>query len=39
MSFPTAVNDQLTDAVTQSNAKVLGQAPALALGTVYQTIA
>ncbi|MCO2331148.1 R body protein RebB-like protein, partial [Pseudomonas aeruginosa] len=37
MSFPTAVNDQITDAVTQSNVKVVGEAPAMALGTIYQT--
>ena len=34
MSFPTAVNDQITDAVTQSNVKVVGEAPAMALGTI-----
>ncbi|KAJ12889.1 RebB family R body protein [Pseudomonas aeruginosa] len=38
MSFPTAVNDQITDAVTQSNVKVVGEAP-VALGTIYQTMA
>ena len=27
MSFPTAVNNQITDAVTQSNVKVIGEAP------------
>lgn len=37
MAFPTAVNDQITDAVTQSNIKVLGDAPAMALGSLYQT--
>lgn len=39
MAFPTAVNDQVTDAVTQANVKVLGDAPAMAMGTLYQTIA
>jgi hypothetical protein len=39
MAFPTAVNDQVTDAVTQSNVKVIGEAPAMAMGTVYQTMA
>ncbi len=29
MSFPTAVNNQITDAVTQSNVKVIGEAPAM----------
>ncbi|NWA29571.1 RebB family R body protein [Pseudomonas gingeri] len=33
------VNDQITDAVTQSNVKVLGEAPAEALGSIYQTMA
>ena len=27
MAFPTAVNDQITDSVTQANVKVLGDAP------------
>ncbi len=39
MAFPTSVNDQITDAVTQANVKVLGDAPAQALGTLYQSIA
>ncbi len=39
MADPTAVNDQITDSVTQSNVKVLGDAPALALGHIYQTMA
>jgi hypothetical protein len=36
MAFPTAVNDQITDSVTQANVKVLGDAPAIALGNLYQ---
>lgn len=32
------VNPQITDAVTQTNVKVLGEAPAMALGSLYQTI-
>jgi ethanolamine utilization microcompartment shell protein EutL len=36
MSFPTAVNDQITDAVTQSNVKVLADSPANALSNLYQ---
>ncbi len=36
MAFPTAVNSQITDAVTQVNVKVLGEAPAMALGNLYQ---
>ncbi|KQT25969.1 hypothetical protein ASG22_04555 [Chryseobacterium sp. Leaf405] len=38
-AFPTSVNDQITDAVTQSNVKVVAEAPAMALGNVYQTAA
>ena len=33
------VNQQVTDAVTQTNVKVLGEAPAQAMGTLYQIIA
>ena len=39
MAFPTAVNDQITDSVTQSNVKVVGDAPAMALGSFYQATA
>jgi hypothetical protein len=39
MAFPTAVNDQITDAVTQANTHVLGDAPAVALGNLYQATA
>ncbi|HHW1952131.1 TPA: RebB family R body protein [Pseudomonas aeruginosa] len=39
MSFPTAVNNQITDAVTQSNVKVIGEAPTMALGSIFQTMA
>jgi hypothetical protein len=35
MAYPTAVNSQITDAVTQANVKVLGDAPAMALGNLY----
>ena len=42
MADPTApsppVNPQITDAITQTNVKVLGEAPAMALGSLYQTI-
>lgn len=37
MATPTAVNGQITDAVTQANVKVLADAPAMAMGSVYQT--
>ncbi|WP_394674572.1 RebB family R body protein [uncultured Chryseobacterium sp.] len=33
------VNQQITDAVTQTNVKVVAEAPAMALGNVYQTAA
>jgi Killing trait len=33
------VNSQITDAVTQSNVKVVGEAPAMAMGTLYQSMA
>ncbi|WP_144633800.1 RebB family R body protein [Bordetella genomosp. 13] len=39
MAFPTAVNDQITDSVTQANTKVLGDAPAMAMGNLYQATA
>ena len=39
MAYPTPVNDQITDAVTQSNVKVLADAPAMAMGTIYQSLA
>ncbi|MBI9076650.1 MAG: RebB family R body protein [Desulfatibacillum sp.] len=39
MAFPTSVNNQITDAVTQVNVKVLGDAPAVAMGNLYQATA
>lgn len=39
MAFPTAVNSQITDSVTQANVKVLGDAPAMAMGSLYQATA
>ncbi|MCC4598062.1 RebB family R body protein [Xanthomonas campestris pv. phormiicola] len=39
MAFPTAVNDQITDAVTQSTVKIIGEAPAFAMGSIYQSMA
>lgn len=36
MAFPTSVNDQITDSVTQANVKVLADAPAVAMGSLYQ---
>jgi hypothetical protein len=39
MAFPTAVNNQITDSVTQANVEVLGSAPAMAMGNLYQATA
>lgn len=39
MAFPTAVNNQITDSVTQANVKVLGDAPAIAMANLYQATA
>jgi hypothetical protein len=39
MAFPTAVNDQITDSVTQANVQTLGVAPAMALSNLYQATA
>lgn len=35
MAFPTALNSQITDSVTQANVKVLGDAPATAMGNFF----
>jgi Killing trait len=35
MAFPTSVNDQITDSITQANTKVLGDAPAIAMGNLF----
>ena len=35
-SFPTSVNSQITDSVTQVNTKVLGDEPAIATGNLMQ---
>jgi len=39
MAFPTAVNSQITDAVSQSNVQVVADAPAMAMGSLYQSMA
>ena len=39
MAFPTSVNDQITDSVTQADVTVLGHAPVIAMGNVYQAAA
>ena len=37
-STSATLNPQVTDAVTQTNVKVLAEAPAMAMGSLYQTI-
>ena len=39
MASTDQVSPQITDAVTQSNVKVVGESPAIALSNVYQTAA
>lgn len=39
MADSTPVNSQITDAVTQANVKVLGEAPAQSMALIYQTMA
>lgn len=39
MTDSTTVNEQITDSVTQANVKVLGNAPAVAMGNLYQATA
>lgn len=39
MADPTLVNGQVTDSVTQTNVKILADAPGQALGTLYQIMA
>ena len=39
MAFPTAVNNQITDSVSQANVQVLGTSPAIAMGNLYQATA
>jgi len=34
----TPVSPQITDAITQTNVKVLGESPAMAMGSLYQTL-
>jgi hypothetical protein len=38
-AFAADPDSQITDSVTQSNVKVIGEAPAMAMGSLYQTIA
>lgn len=39
MAFPTSVNSQITDAVTQGTLAVLGASPAMAMSNLYQATA
>jgi hypothetical protein len=39
MALPTSVDNQITDSVTQANTKVLGDAPTIAMGNLYQATA
>jgi hypothetical protein len=39
MAYPTAVNNQITDSVTQANVQVLAVSPAVAMGNLYQATA
>lgn len=38
MPDPVTVNPMVTDAVTQSNVKVVGESPAMALSSLYQSM-
>jgi hypothetical protein len=38
MALETALNAQITDAVTQANVKVLADSPALSLSNLYQMV-
>ena len=35
MAYPTAVNSQITDSITQVNTKVVGESPAMAMGNLF----
>ncbi len=39
MAYPTPVNNQITDSVTQANVAVLCSAPAMAMASFYQATA
>jgi len=39
MAFPTYINEQITDSVTQANTKVLADAPPIAMGNLYRATA
>lgn len=37
MAFPTSLNGQITDSVTQANVQNLGVAPAMAMGNLFMS--
>ena len=39
MAYPTSVNNQITDSITQTNTNTLGDAPAVAMGNLFQATA
>ncbi len=39
MAYPTELNGQITDAVTQADVQTLGSAPATAMAALYQSSA
>ncbi|WP_262689415.1 RebB family R body protein [Kordiimonas aestuarii] len=38
MALPTAVNGQITDAITQANLTTLGQTPSVSVGVLSQSL-
>lgn len=38
MAYPTPINSQITDSITQSNVQVLGSSPAEAMGMLFQAV-
>jgi len=39
MAYPTSVNNQITDSVTQANVQTLASAPSVAMGNLFQATA
>jgi Killing trait len=39
MALPASVDSQITDSITQVNTKVLGDAPTIAMGNLFQATA
>jgi len=38
MALPTPMNGMITDSVTQANVQVLGSAPSMAMGAIFQSL-